>query len=604
MKGDDEKLYILELNEPLRAIIQLDSKFYDLEGMRSTITVVTEGEKQTALMGFHFEGESSDNQPFEAHEDPGEALVIAPDDEVQGIEIDVPVQHAPEGRQVGDAHVVVRPARDDEIVVNGITLTAESSLASLRAACSTYGISQSGGKARCFSRLLNHQKNLELQTITHAAQDALNSGVRIPQAPTLAEPPSEALQDLHRLTHTPYQPWCESCVAHRARADRHPRDFSSKEGECPTVSFDYFFTKAGESSQAPDSLITLVMVDNKTGYLGCVPMNAKSQFDLATKEVIAFIQTLGYSNVQLRCDNEPSALQLQRLIVEARQRMGLQTQATTPSAYQHGNSLAENAVQRIRGLAGSLMHSLQCKLGGVVISSNHALWTWSMRHAAWLLNRFNPHQGLTPYEVVYGKPYGGSVCEYGEPVLGFSRTSMKGNPRWRRMLFIGKVENQDSFLLFDGTSLVLTRSVRRVKCNWVVYMAFYKEFNLYSWQYKVGFGSRVLPTKRRVTAKPVTFVPPIAPVEPSKLVDEDAEAVKAKAQEEQREQEELEKMSVFDRPEEIQRDVQFGDGRIFSDDGEMEKPPTAFGAAMDSSGASSSTFNVAPSPSLMPSSST
>ena len=116
------------------------------------------------------------------------------------------------------------------------------------------------------------------------------------------------------------------------------------------------------------------MVDNKTGYLGCVPMNAKSQFDLATKEVIAFIQTLGYSNVQLRCDNEPSALQLQRLIVEARQRMGLQTQATTPSAYQHGNSLAENAVQRIRGLAGSLMHSLQCKLGGVVISSNHALY--------------------------------------------------------------------------------------------------------------------------------------------------------------------------------------------------------------------------------------
>ena len=179
VKGDDQKWYILELNEPLRAIIQLDSKFYDLEGVRSTITVVTEGEKQPALMGFRFEGESSDSQPFEAHEDPGEALVISPEDQVQGIEIIGPVQHAPEGQQVGDAHVVVRPARDDEIVVNGITLTAESSLASLRAACSTYGISQSGGKARCFARLLNHQKNLELQTITHAAQDALNSEVRI-----------------------------------------------------------------------------------------------------------------------------------------------------------------------------------------------------------------------------------------------------------------------------------------------------------------------------------------------------------------------------------------------------------------------------------------
>ena len=45
VKGDDNLWYILELNEPLRAIIQMDSKFYDMEGMRSTITIVTEGEK-------------------------------------------------------------------------------------------------------------------------------------------------------------------------------------------------------------------------------------------------------------------------------------------------------------------------------------------------------------------------------------------------------------------------------------------------------------------------------------------------------------------------------------------------------------------------------
>eukprot|EP00435_Cladocopium_sp_Y103_P012149 s5547_g3.t1 len=329
-------------------------------------------------------------------------------------------------------------------------------------------------------------------------------------------------------------------------------------------------------------------------------MNSKNQFDLATKEVIAFCQTLGYSSVQLRCDNEPSVLQLQRLILETRQRMGLQTQATTPSAYQHGNALAENAVQRIRGLAGSLMHSLQLKLGGVVISSNHALWTWSMRHAAWLLNRFNPHQGLTPFEVVYGKPYDGQICEYGEPVLGFSRTMMKGNPKWRRMLFLGKVEAQDSFLLFDGTSLVLTRSVRRVKSNWVVHMAFFKELNLYPWQYKVGFGGRVIPTKRKVTPKAVTFVPPIGPVEPSKLVDEDAEAVKAKAQEEKREEEELARMTGFDKPGEIQRDVKFGDGRTFADEPAEAVAPVLPAAPVGPS----SMMGLAPSPSLMPSSTT
>ena len=347
---------------------------------------------------------------------------------------------------------------------------------------------------------MNHQKNLELQTITHAARDALDAQVRVPRAPPLSEPPPEALQDLHRLTHTPYQPWCDSCVAHRARADRHPHDFSSKKGSCPTISFDYFYTKAGEDSQDPDALVALVLCDSKTGYLGCVPMNSKNQFDLATKEVIAFCQTLGYNDVMLRCDNEPTVLQLQRLVVQSRQQMGLRTQTCTPSTYQHDNALAENAIQRIRGLAGSIMHRLQLKLAATV-SSSHALWSWCMRHVAWVLNRFNPHQGLTAYEVVYGKAYNGQVCEYGEPVFGFSRATMKGNPKWHRMLFLGKVEGQDSFLLFNGTALILTRSVRRVKTNWVTHMAFYKEFNLYSWQYKVGFGGRVVPTRRKSYCK-------------------------------------------------------------------------------------------------------
>ena len=107
-------------------------------------------------------------------------------------------------------------------------------------------------------------------------------------------------------------------------------------------------------------------MDSKTGYLGCVPLSSKAQVDLATKEIIAFWQTLGYNQVMLRCDNEPSILQIQRLVVQACQAMGLETLACTPAAYQHGNSLAENAVQRIRGLAGSLMHALQQKLKAVM----------------------------------------------------------------------------------------------------------------------------------------------------------------------------------------------------------------------------------------------
>ena len=79
--------------------------------------------------------------------------------------------------------------------------------------------------------------------------------------------------------------------------------------------------------------------------------------------------------------------------------------------------------QKVIGLAGSLMHSLQLKLG-VTINSNRALWTWCMRHAAWILNRFHPHQGLTVFEVVYGKAYHGQACEFAEPVLCYAKTHL------------------------------------------------------------------------------------------------------------------------------------------------------------------------------------
>jgi len=52
------------------------------------------------------------------------------------------------------------------------------------------------------------------------------------------------------------------------------------------------------------------------------------------------------------------------------------------------------------------------------------------------------------------------------------------------------------------------------------------------WQYKDEFGGRVQPTKQRVTPRAVSFAPPVGVIQPSSLVDEDAEAVKQKAREE------------------------------------------------------------------------
>jgi len=93
---------------------------------------------------------------------------------------------------------------------------------------------------------------------------------------------------------------------------------------------------------------------------------------------------------------------------------------------------------------------------GIQFSTNSAWWSCALRHACWILNRFVTTKAMTAYEVAFGQPYEGALCEFGEPVFGYAkssvRTQAKASARWKRMLY----------LLYDGHMLVLARSVRRV----------------------------------------------------------------------------------------------------------------------------------------------
>ena len=115
-----------------------------------------------------------------------------------------------------------------------------------------------------------------------AAREAAAEQERQPVAQKLAEPPDEKTQQLHMLTHLPYQDWCPHCVAFRARPDRHKCDGSVKDGGIPTVCFDFAYTKAVEpGGQAQETKVVnaLVLVDSCTNFTGCVPISKKNDFD-------------------------------------------------------------------------------------------------------------------------------------------------------------------------------------------------------------------------------------------------------------------------------------------------------------------------------------
>ena len=439
----------LSFCELLETLVDLNAEIYGYDGPSDIITVITDSEKDPALMGFSLLGDEPALFP-DPERLPDDEVQLAPEDAVVGRDIEGEMQVAGGAEVPLEGRLVFTPSPTDMVLVNGVELTPESSLQSLRTALTFHGLSTSGSKSKCFTRLLNHQKQQELEII-HAATEQYHSDLaRVPKAVDLKVPPSEEEQQLHNLSHLPYAPWCPSCVCFRARADKQQRSDGARRAGTATVSFDFCDTKSVPESMDEkniDTMVCLVMVDSVTGYLHAVPLRSKNQWSLMVRELLGFAGILGHAEMVFMCDNEPSLLQL-----NARLSMGLPTRKNNPAPYSHGNSLVENAVGRIRPLAGTLMHFLSEQVG-IEFSTNSPWWSWAFRHSCFLLNRFSPTRGATAYELLYNKAYGGTICNFGEPVFGFANVVGKGTAKWRRMIFLGKSDPQDTYLLFDGHGL-------------------------------------------------------------------------------------------------------------------------------------------------------
>ncbi|CAE7029922.1 engXCA [Symbiodinium sp. CCMP2592] len=73
--------------------------------------------------------------------------------------------------------------------------------------------------------------------------------------------------------------------------------------------------------------------------------------------------------------------------------------------------------------------------GSQDISALKGIYGWALAHACWLRNRYTPVHGTTPYEAVTDSAYSGTICRFGEKVLGYLKPDGKSSARWRHGLF-------------------------------------------------------------------------------------------------------------------------------------------------------------------------
>ena len=84
------------------------------------------------------------------------------------------------------------------------------------------------------------------------------------------------------------------------------------------------------------------------------------------------------------------------------------------------------------------------------MSSSAETCLWLIRHVARLMTRFNSaRDGCSPFRRIFGKPYDGSICKFGEQVHYklSGRLLSSVEPRWELGARVGKMGLTDDHLL-------------------------------------------------------------------------------------------------------------------------------------------------------------
>ena len=138
----------------------------------------------------------------------------------------------------------------------------------------------------------------------------------------------------HNLSHLPFRAWCPQCVAGKGQGFPRLRCPGRRdEQRVPTISFDYGFATerlneegswkeytewAGEDIEGDvEKMTVLVVKDERSRFLFAHVVEKKAgvdEDDRSTRMMMKDLEELGYQQLSVKCDQEPSTMALLRRI--------------------------------------------------------------------------------------------------------------------------------------------------------------------------------------------------------------------------------------------------------------------------------------------------
>jgi hypothetical protein len=137
----------------------------------------------------------------------------------------------------------------------------------------------------------------------------------------------------------------------------------------------------------------------------------------------------------------------------------------TPKSSKGSLGAAERAHSTIMGQSRSLLAAARSHYGNMQ-SMEDLLGPWSVRHAAWLQNRFLSHKPrvLSSYQLVFGDGWRGQLLVFGETCLVKSDPERLNSKfaRWAKGVWVGSDDLSNSHLVLTPNGTGARRAVRRL----------------------------------------------------------------------------------------------------------------------------------------------
>ena len=196
-------------------------------------------------------------------------------------------------------------------------------------------------------------------------------GLKQPGEPTL----TERLE--HELTHLPFKPWCEVCVRAKSKQAK-SRRLSLKQ---PVLQMDFSFLgdKPGE-----EQITILKVVDVLSGMALAVVIPTKARTLYSQAELRRFVLETGRTFGVLQADPEPALLAIATAVTGE---VGGLSPRKTPVGWKQAQGTVGNMQATLYGQIKALRLEILERYD-VDLSVHSALFTWLVRRAQWLVNRY------------------------------------------------------------------------------------------------------------------------------------------------------------------------------------------------------------------------